>query len=267
MTVWCNGKIVARLNFDLAERGLLLGDGVFETLAVHGGKVIWLEEHLARLEVAAHELGLPADITAIRVVLLEVLKTSQSQNEVLRITLTRGPTKRGLAASGETPSLIISLNPFDATKLPTSVRLATSTIRRNATSPASRLKTLSYIDAIAAAREVAAHADDALMLNTEGNVACSTVANIFMLKDKKLITPDDGQGILKGIARGKLIAGGSKLGVNVECRVVRPDELLAVDAIFLTNSLRLAVPVTAIDGAVCGTRSIDFIKAFLRSES
>ena len=267
MTVWCNGEIVDRLNLDPAERGLLLGDGVFETLAVHGGKVKWLEEHLARLELAAHELGLRPNISAIRVALQEVLRKSQSQSEVLRITLTRGPTKRGLAADGEVPSLVISLNPFDATSLPTSVRLATSTIRRNATSPASRLKTLSYIDAIAAAREVAPHADDALMLNTEGNIACSTVANIFMLKDKKLITPDDGQGILKGIARRKLIAGCLKLGVNIECRVVKPDEFWAADAIFVTNSLRLAVPVTSLDGAVVGTRSINFINAFLASES
>ena len=267
MTVWCNGEIVDQLNLDPAERGLLLGDGVFETLAVRGGKVIWLEEHLARLELAAHELGLRPDLTAIHVALLEVLRTSQSHSEALRITLTRGPTNRGLAADGEKPSLVISLNPLDATKLPTSVRLATCTIRRNATSPASRLKTLSYIDAIAAAREVAAHADDALMLNTEGNVACSTVANIFMLKDKKLITPDDGQGILKGITRGKLIAAGPELGVNIECRVVKSEEFMAADAIFITNSLRLAVPVTSLDGAVVGTRSIDFINALLISES
>lgn len=266
MTLWCNGEFVDHLSLDPAERGLMLGDGIFETLAVRGGKAVWLEEHLARLESSARELGLPCDFAAIRAALLEVLKTSQSQSEVLRITLTRGPTKRGLAAEAERPSLIVSLNPFDATKLPTSVRLATSAIRRNATSPASRLKTLSYIDAIAAARKVAAKADDALMLNTDGNVASTTIANIFLLKGKKLITPAEDQAILKGITRGKLIAGGSELGLSVECRAVRPEVLLASDAIFLTNSLRLAVPVTTLDGVACGTRSIDFIKAFLTSK-
>ena len=60
-----------------------------------------------------------------------------------------------------------------------------------------RLKTLSYIDNIAAAREAWSHGvEDALMLNTEGNVACTTIANLFLLKDGTLVTParDQGEG-------------------------------------------------------------------------
>ena len=182
---------------------------------------------------------------------------------MLRVTLTRGPTLRGLSTDGENPSIIISLGAFDRVTVPASVRLATTSIRRNATSPASRLKTLSYIDAIAAAREVATHADDALMLNTHGNVACATVANIFLLKAKMLITPADDQAVLKGITRGKLIEGASKLGLSVECRAVRPAELHGADAVFLTNSLRLAVPVASVDGAACGNKPITFIHTFL----
>ena len=263
MTVWCNGQFVDHLTLDPAERGLMLGDGIFETISVREGRAIWLDEHLARLQLAAGELGLSHDIKIIRVAVDSLLARSQSPNEVLRLTLTRGPTRRGLAAEGEKPSLIISLNSFDTAKLPNSARLATSIIRRNTTSPASRLKTLSYIDAIAAAREVSAHADDALMLNTDGNVASTTVANIFLLKGKKLITPADDQAILHGITRGKLILGHSKLGINVESRIIKPAELLSADAVFLTNSLRLAVPVTSIDGVACGSRSIDFIMTFL----
>ena len=182
---------------------------------------------------------------------------------MLRVTLTRGPTLRGLSTDGENPSIIISLGAFDRVTVPASVRLATTSIRRNATSPASRLKTLSYIDAIAAAREVATHADDALMLNTHGNVACATVANIFLLKAKMLITPADDQAVLKGITRGKLIEGASKLGLSVECRAVRPAELHGADAVFFTNSLRLAVPVASVDGAACGNKPITFIHTFL----
>lgn len=265
MTVWCNGNFVDQLSLDPAERGLMLGDGIFETIAVREGKAIWLEEHLARLQSAAGELGLHHDIKIIRAAIDSLLAESHSLNAVLRLTLTRGPTRRGLAAEGERPSLVISLNPFDTTALPNASRLATSVIRRNATSPASRLKTLSYIDAIAAAREVSPHADDALMLNTDGHVASTTVANIFLLKAEKLITPSGDQAILQGITRGKLVLGGSILGLSVESRIIKPTELPSADAIFLTNSLRLAVPVTSIDGIACGNRSIDFIQAFLEA--
>ncbi len=263
MTIWCNGKFVDLLTLDPAERGLMLGDGIFETIAVREGKVIWLEEHLVRLQLAANELGLSYNISTIRAGVASLLAKSNSSIEVLRLTLTRGSTPRGLSAQGEQPTLIISLNPFDPTKLPKFVRLATSKIRRNATSPASRLKTLSYIDAIAAAREIAAIADDALMLNTDGNVASTTVANIFLLKDNRLITPADDQAILQGITRGKLILGAEMHGLSVECRAIKPAELRLADAVFLTNSLRLAVPVTSIDGVACGGRSIEAIGTFL----
>ena len=52
MTVWCNGQFVDHLTVDPAERGLMLGDGIFETIAVREGKAIWIEEHLARLQLA-----------------------------------------------------------------------------------------------------------------------------------------------------------------------------------------------------------------------
>jgi branched-chain amino acid aminotransferase len=262
VTVWCNGALVENLTLDVAERGLMLGDGIFETIAVRGGKAIWLEDHLVRLETSAADLGLVCDMATIRKGLDAVLAHSSAPTEVLRLTLTRGPTARGLAVDGNHPSVIIALSPIELAKLPASVRLATSTIRRNASAPSANHKTLSYIDAIAAAREVAATADDALMLNAMGNVASTTIANIFLLQGDSLITPSRDQGILNGIARGILIGGAADLGLAIQNRAVAPEELFAAEAVFLTNSLRLATAVSSIDGKSCGSRDISFINAF-----
>ena len=262
MTTWCNGSFVEQLTLAVNERGLMLGDGIFETIAVRVGKPIWLEPHLQRLQSAAGELGISCDMTTIKTALATVLQKSSAPSEVLRITLTRGPTPRGLAADGHQPSLVISLSAFDLGNLPKSVRLATSKVRRNVTAPSSRLKTLSYIDAIAAAREVADGADDALMLNTNDHVASTTIANIFLLMGETLVTPADDQGLLKGIARATLLANAKELGLHAKARIVKPDELHAADAVFLTNSLRLATHVSSIDGKTCGTRDISFINAF-----
>jgi branched-chain amino acid aminotransferase len=240
----------------------MLGDGVFETLAVRGGKPIWPEPHLARMKDAAAALGLPFDESAIRAALKEVLHKTAHASEVLRITLTRGPTGRGLALDGDRPSLILSFNPLDLSKLPVAVRLATSSIRRNPSAPSSNYKTLSYVDAISAAREVRVHAEDALMLNTRDAVASTTIANIFLLKGNFLVTPSQNQGILSGIARAMLIRGATELGLTVQDRAVAADELFPADAVFLTNSLRLATRVSSIDGKACGTRDISFINAF-----
>jgi len=262
MTVWYNGHFVEHLTLDVAERGLMLGDGIFETIAVRGAKPIWLDEHLARMADSAVALGLVYDEAKIRTAITAITEKSSSASEVLRVTLTRGPTGRGFALNGDRPSLILSLSPFDRSKLPASVRLATSTIRRNPSAPSSNHKTLSYIDGVAAAREVAAKADDALMLNTHGHVASTTIANVFVLANQTLITPARNQGILGGIARSVLARGAAELGLGLQERMVMPDELLSADCVFLTNSLRLATPVSSIDGKACGRRDIGFINAF-----
>jgi branched-chain amino acid aminotransferase len=262
VTVWCNGQFVENLTLDVAERGLMLGDGIFETIAVRQGTPIWLEQHLIRMSSAARALGLPHSEGKLRHGLAELMNRSAAASEVLRITLTRGPTGRGFALNGDRPSLILSLNPFDPGKLPHSVRLATSRIRRNPTAPSSLHKTLSYVDGVAATREVVSQADDALMLNTMGHVASTTIANIILLNGENLITPSRDQGILNGIARGILIGGAAELGLTVQDRLVAPEELFSADAVFLTNSLRLATAVSSIDGKSCGTRDISFINAF-----
>jgi branched-chain amino acid aminotransferase len=204
--------------------------------------------HLARMEGAAKELGLGFARDAMDDAVAEVLEHAPETHQVLRITLTRGGSTRGLGSNGGTPSLLITLDPFDPQLMFQPVTLATSSIRRNPTSPTSRLKTLSYIDNVAAAREAAAKGmEDALMLNVEGAAACSTIANLFLMKSGALITPARDQGILTGVTRQVLISAASQLGMTTEERAVMPEELLAADAVFLTNSLRFVRPVKSLD--------------------
>lgn len=247
---WFNGKFVeGPLPVARGERGLLLGDGLFETILVLNRVPLWGNMHFLRLEAAAAELGLPFDRDALDDAVAGILAGAPSAHQVLRVTLTRGSSARGLAADGGSPSLLLTLDPFDPALMFKPVTLATSAIRRNPASVASRQKTLSYIDNVAAAREAAAKgAEDALMLNVKGRAACSSIANIFLLKGSTLITPAREEGILTGITRQALIHAGNRMGLTIEERGVRRAELRAADAVFLTNSLRFIRPVTALDG-------------------
>jgi branched-chain amino acid aminotransferase len=248
--VWFNGRLVKdHLAMPPGERGYLLGDGVFETIAVVRGKPLWLVPHLRRMKESAGQLGIPFNEAAIRDGLEAVLKEAPSPFAVLRISLSRGEATRGLAAEGEKPSLLISLAPLFTSMLFQPATLASVSPRRNEDAPTSRLKTLSYADNIIAAREAAATgADDGLMLNTAGRIASSTIANIFLVKGRRLVTPALGEGILPGIMRQALIAGAGVLGYGVEEREVPVFELPAADGVFLTNSLRFIRPVTAFNG-------------------
>lgn len=248
-TVWFNGKIVEKaLAVDPTDRGLLLGDGIFETIAVFNRTAIWLDDHLDRMMAGAITLGLPPDRLIVAEGVAEVLERAPAPHGILRITLTRGPGLRGLAAEGRQPSLLIAHTPWTSDMLFVPAMLSTSSIRRNETSPASRLKTLSYIDNIIAAREAASiHCDDALFLNHRGLVASTTIANIFILRDGWIATPRTSDGVLAGITRRKLLEL-----PRAEERPVTPAELLSADAVFLTNSLRLIRPVHSLDGRPLG---------------
>ncbi len=257
-TVWFNGQFVdGVLPLDPHDRGFLLGDGIFETVAVINNKPLWLDEHLQRMSHAAAELGIPFSAEGLFRGLGAVLKKCRAQFEALRITLSRGKTARGLASDGSSPSLLITLDAFDPKNLFQSCRLKVSQVRRNEFAPSSRLKTLSYIDGIAAAREVAGDVDDALMLNTRGHVASSTVANVFLLSGNELITPSLSQGVLPGITRRVLLDSAKGLGFSPIERTVSLEDLFRADAVFLCNSLRFIRPISTLNGEPLGKRSID----------
>lgn len=256
--VWFNGELVdGLLPLDPRDRGLLLGDGLFETMLVVNRTPLWANMHLARMEAAARELGLPFDRPAIDNAVAVVVDGLTEAHHVLRITLTRGAGARGLAGTGAKPSLLLTAEPFDPGLMLQPATLLISTIRRSPASPAARHKTLSYIDNIVAAREAHSRAmDDAVMLNTAGKVACTTIANIFLLKDKTLITPARDQAILIGVTRQALIACAHHAGLETQERAVVTAELREADAVFLTNSLRLVRPVTALDGDPLATADL-----------
>ena len=259
--VWFNGQFVDEtLPLAPHDRGFLLGDGVFETVSVINHKPLWLDEHLQRMSRAASDLGIPFYAEAIFAGVGDVLAKGQSQFEVLRITLSRGKAARGLAGDGTSPSTMITLDDFAAGNLFQPCRLKVSKIRRNESAPSSRMKTLSYIDGIAAAREVASEADDALMLNTAGLVASSTVANLFLLQGRELITPSLDQGVLAGITRRVLLDIALKSGFAPVERAVGHEELFRAEAVFLCNSLRFIRAVTALNGEPLGKGSLEGLK-------
>jgi len=254
--VWANGAIMKdeTIAVSAKNRGLTLGDGVFETILALNRRALWLDEHLARMKDSAAVLGITFPQDDISAAITALLAAGGEGAHVLRLTLTRGATARGLAGESGPPVLVATLDPFDTRLIGEPVTLTTSSIRRNGASIASTHKTLSYVDAIAAAREAAsAGAGDALMLNTEGRVASSTIANVFAVVGKKLLTPPRSEGVLPGIMRRILLAEVAGLGLSPSESPLALEQLRSVDCVFLTNSLRLVRPVTRIDGTELDT--------------
>jgi branched-chain amino acid aminotransferase len=246
---WFNGRLVdGFIPLDPADRGLTLGEGVFETVAVFNAHPAYLGPHLDRLEKGTEVLGIALSRSTIEQGISEIISAHRCRSGILRITATAGPGLRGLAASATEPTILITLAPWQEAMLNQPVKLATSAIRRNEHSPACRLKTLAYIDNILAAREAArAGADDALMLNTAGRPVCSTISNLFAIDGRALITPPVAEGALPGIMRARVLALAKSVDLDPVERPMTLADLHSAGAVFLTNSIRLTRPVTAID--------------------
>jgi len=212
------------------DRGLLLGDGLFETLLATDGVLPRLAAHLDRMAAGCAVLDLPFDRAEAE---RRVLAATPGEGRfAVRLTLTAGSGGRGLdRPEVALPRLFAKAAPSARVATPATAMIATT--RRNEGSPASRLKTLSYLDNVLARAEAsAAGADEAVMLNNRGELACAGAANLFWIADGRLFTPRLDCGVLAGITRARLMAL-----ETVEEVAVGPEALDGAETVFLTNSL------------------------------
>lgn len=250
--IWLNGALIdsqdARI--DPADRGFLLGDGVFETVRARAGSALHLPRHLARLRGGADVLGIEPvwNDAQIDEAVGAVLALCENADAAVRITLSRGPAARGvLPVQASRPTLLIAASPLPQPAPPARLVIARST-RRNEASPLSRIKSLNYLDSIIARREAAARdADDAILLDSRGRVAEATAATVFAVRNGTIETPPVSDGALPGIFRERLIESGL-----ARERTILPADLLRADTVFLGNSLGIRL-VIALDGQPIAT--------------
>ncbi|KMO11094.1 aminotransferase class IV [Methylobacterium platani] len=255
--------------FDLADRGLLLGDGVFDTAMALGGTVVAEAAHLARLAASAAALGFAFDEAEARAGIRAL--AAALPRAAIRTTVTRGPGPRGLRPPAEPrPVLWASAAPLRPGTAFAELSLGWSAIRRNETSPAARHKTLGYLDAVMAAEAAAGQGhDEAIFLTMQGRVACAGTGNLFAVSGRTIVTPPLEDGVLAGIVRARVLALAPRLGLAPAERPLTPDALAGAEAVFLTNSLRLVAPVRRIgerDYASAGHPVVSALRSALSRE-
>lgn len=255
MTIWLNGNLVDadEARIDPSDRGFLLGDGVFETMAAREGKIVFADLHFGRLVRGTKALGITipysvADLKAAVTSLLNETEGAAQERIAVRLTITRGTGPRGLTPSPDAiPTVLITSAPSPAAIQSVSAIVATG--RRNEFSPTANLKTLTYLDQVLARREAeSAGAEDAILLNTQGKVACATAANLFLWDSNTLITPPLSDGCLDGTVRRKVLEIAEQTSIAAFEESITPSTLMNVESAFLTNSLVGLQPLSSIDG-------------------
>lgn len=245
-TLWVNGRFVdeAAPSVSALDHGLTVGDGVFETLKVVDGRPFALTRHLDRLVRSATGMGLsPPNAETVRQACDEVASTLEPQAvHRLRITYTAGPGPLGSDRSGAQPTLVVAASAAPAWAAGATVAVAPWP--RNERGALSGLKTTSYGENVVALSWAAQRgADEALLLNTRGELCEGTGSNVFVVRGTRVLTPPLESGCLAGITRALVLEWTDAIEATLT-----HEDLHQADEVFLTSSTRDVQPVVDVDG-------------------
>jgi branched-chain amino acid aminotransferase len=248
MAVWINGELFPdnEAKISVFDHGLVVGDGVFETIKVASGKPFALTRHLARLARSAAGLGLPApDLDDIRAGAHAVIDASDHVPLArMRITVTAGMAPLGSERAGSPVTAIVALA---AQKPPApSVDVAVVPWPRNERGALAGLKTTSYAENALALAYAAEHGgSEAIFGNTKGNLCEGTGTNVFVVTGGRLITPPLSAGCLAGVTRALVIewVGAAEEDVPVTA-------LANADEAFLSGTTRDVQPIRSVNGSM-----------------
>jgi branched-chain amino acid aminotransferase len=242
--VWLDGTLVpaAEASVPVTDHGLLLGDGVFETLvAVDGRPELW-SRHLRRLRHGLAAVGIDPglDDESLRAAVVAVASDRPGRARV-RLTITAGPGPLG-PVRGPRATVAVMADPLGDG--PTTLRLVTAPWVRNERSPVAGLKTTSYAEGVALLAHARRHdADEVVLCDTRGRVSESATANLVVGTGGIGLTPGLEAGCLPGVVREVLLEAGAVAEADL------PLTALAVaDELLVTSSTRGVVPVSHLDG-------------------
>jgi branched-chain amino acid aminotransferase len=248
-SVWLNGALVATDTARVSpfDHGILVGDGVFETLAVHGGVPFAWRRHHDRLRRSADGLGLRVPTSAeLRAAADAVLTANGIGDGRLRVTVTGGPSPLGSERGDADPTVIVAAAP--ARTRPATEDVATVPWPRNERGATAGLKTISYAEnvrALAYAQERGA--TEAVFANTRGELCEATGSNVFLVVDGVVVTPPPESGCLLGVTRALVLELCDELGVPSDEQATPLAALGAADEAFLTSSTRDVQSIARVD--------------------
>ncbi|MCM8778330.1 MAG: aminotransferase class IV [Candidatus Omnitrophica bacterium] len=218
-----------------------LGANVFETMRAYAGKIFCLKEHLLRLEESARsiQIKLPCSRKELKQKILKELETSKLKDAYIRLSIN---------FLGKIDILVRPPRIYPKDFYENGVKIITvPTFKDSLASVFPQAKMGNFLNGILARME-GGDFFEAILLNRAGFITEGTVSNIFVVKDKVLLTPPLYLGVLPGITRKVVMELASEMDIELKETPFTRHELYNVDEIFLTNTSIEIMPVAYVDG-------------------
>ena len=243
------------------DRVVSYGDGVFDTLVAKNGYVFKLDDHMERLfrSAKAVKIDVQKSKEEVKSLIVEAIKRNELRDCYVKIVITRGVAWVPLMSSKEEPhtTIVIFVSPpvgvVSDENIRKGAKLLSTTIKRN--HPESldpRIKSVNYQANVLMRREaVEGGADEAVSYGFDGYVAEGGGDNIWIVKNKVLMTP--GHGVLEGITRETVIEIAQQLGYSAMTTNINKYDLYQADEVFLSSTAGGIIPVIEVDRRLVGS--------------
>jgi branched-chain amino acid aminotransferase len=253
-----DGKLVPwrQANIHILSHALHYASSVFEGERAYGGEIFKLTEHSARLVESGRilEFEIPYGVAEIDQACRETVAANKLSDCYVRPVAWRGSEQMGVSAQQTKIHLAVAAwdwgSYFPMEQRLKGIRIGFAKYRRPdpMTAPAkAKASGLYMICTIEKHRAERAGFADALMLDWRGRVAECTGANIFLIKDGVIHTPDP-DCFLDGITRRTVIGLAKARGYELIERPILPDELPTFSECFITGTAAEVTPVSEISG-------------------
>lgn len=229
----------------VSNRGYRYGDGLFETMKIYKGKLLLKELHFERLfkDLFLLRFDIPSLFTLQKLekeITDLCLKNKCEQLGRARLSVFRG--NGGLYDENKTLEYIIESWPSDETVNQLNENGLVIDIypeARKTCDSFSHIKSASFQPySMAAIFAKEKKLNDCLVQNSNGNIADSTIANLFLVKNERVTTPPLSEGCIDGVMRKYLLGKLQAAGYETEEAVINSAELEKADEVFLTNAIK-----------------------------
>ena len=257
-----NGKIMEAADARISpfDRGFLWGDGVYEVTPCFGHALYRLEDHIDRLYRSLNYVRIdpgmtPAEMITATEELLAANKDRLGDDAMYRVGhwVTRGVDASSMRVHAAGPATVmIFFRPVDTAAIARNyaqgLRMTVSSVRRNPPECVeTRAKVTSKMNQILAELDAATRDALPLMLDLNGNIAETSVANFFLVRDGVVWTAPE-RNILEGVTRKVLFELCERLGIPIEEKFFTMYDVAQAEECFITSSAICATPVASVDG-------------------
>lgn len=252
--VYVNGRWCAYEDalVHVEDRGFQFADGVYEALGVQKGKVLDVEEHLARLKYSLGEIKLenyPA-LNVLPFLMAEAVKRNRVRYGSVYLQLTRGKAKRDHAFPERTQSSLViiarALSQAAQAQRQNGVHVITLKDQRWGRCDIKSLNLLANVLGRQEALEQSAQ--EAWLLDEKGQITEGTASNAWIIKGNQLFTHEANHQILDGITRQTLIKKAAEIQLEIKEQAFGRDDVFAANEAFISSSIGGITPVLTLDG-------------------